>query len=110
MRGYGGGPNYTSLHPRHWDSTKTITHVPGIGYCRISEAIPYLRRLFDSRIREIQAYLADHAELEKRIDAFRGSRRGEMIRMAAENRHGLEEALASFRDAKARLGKRRRSS
>jgi hypothetical protein len=109
MRGYGGGPHHTSLHPRHWDGAKTVSYVPGIGYCRTSEAIPYLRRLFDAQIRKAEAQLANHAETEKLIDAYRGSNREKMIREAAEIRRTLEKSLASLRDSKANLGKGRRS-
>jgi hypothetical protein len=103
MRGYGGGPHHTSLHPRHWDSATTVTYVPGIGYCRTSEAMPYLRRLLDAQIRKGEGQLAKHAELEKQIDAYRGSNRDEMIREAAENRRTLEKSLANLRDSKANL-------
>ena len=99
-RGYGGGPQHTSLHPRHWDSAKTVTYVPGIGCCRTSEAMPYLRRLTDAQNRKGEAQLAKHAEFEKQIDVYRGSNRDEMIRAAAEIRRTLEESLASLRDSK----------
>ena len=43
MRGYGGGPNHTSLHPRFWNQVKTMTFVPGIGHCRTSDVKGYMR-------------------------------------------------------------------
>jgi hypothetical protein len=110
MRGYGGGPHHTSLHPRHWDSVKTVTYVPGIGYCRTKEALPYLRRLVDAQIRDAEAQLANHAKLEERLDAYRGSDRGEMIQEAAKQRREFEEVVASLRESRANLGKGRASS
>jgi hypothetical protein len=32
MRGYGGGKNATSLHPRQAKQGKRIVYIPGIGY------------------------------------------------------------------------------
>lgn len=110
MRGYGGGPHHTSLHPRHWDNAKTVTYVPGIGYFRTSEAMPYLRRLRDVQIRKCEAQLAEMAETEKLIDGLpSGSNRDAMAREAAEQRRQLEEIIADLRDSKADLGKGRRS-
>ena len=74
---------------------KTVTFVPGIGYCRTSEAMPYLRRLFDAQIRKCEAHLAEFAETEKLIGACRDSNRDEVIREAAEHRRALEEIIAS---------------
>jgi hypothetical protein len=110
MRGYGGGPHHTSLHPRHWDSVKTVTFVPGIGYCRTREALPYLRRLIDARIRDAEAQLANHAKLEERIDVYGGSDRDEMIREAAKQRGQFEELIASLRHSRANLGRGRPAS
>ncbi len=104
MRGYGGGPNHTSLHPRHWDTVKTITYVPGIGYCRTSEAIPYLRRLIDAKIAECKAQLREHQETEKLIDAYEGQARDEFMSQAAELRRSLEELLLALQEAKGSLG------
>ena len=70
-RGYGGGPNHTSLHPRHWRTAKSVIFVPGIGYCRTREALPYLRRLLDKQIRLGEAEVKKHAATEEMIAALR---------------------------------------
>jgi hypothetical protein len=104
MRGYGGGPNHTSLHPRYWPTAKSVTYIPGIGYCRTREALPYLRRRLDKQILLGKAALVDHAETERMIAALPpGGRREELSQQAAEVGAGLERALATLREQRARL-------
>jgi hypothetical protein len=105
MRGYGGGPNHTSLHPRHWDSAKTVTFVPGIGYCRTKEAIPCFRRLIDAQIHSGEAELAKLSGLEKRIDGLPVSDRAKVQREVANARRGLEEGIATLKNKRASLGR-----
>jgi hypothetical protein len=105
MRGYGGGPNHTSLHPRHWPTAKSVTFVPGIGYCRTREALPYLRRLLDKQIRVAKAELAKNAETIQMIGAaeLTSQRRNELRNQAVELNQRLEEALANLEKQRARL-------
>lgn len=37
MRGYGGGKNTTSVHPRQQKRGKTIVYIPGVGYRHVQK-------------------------------------------------------------------------
>ena len=110
MRGYGGGSNHTSLHPRYWRTAKSVTYVPGIGYCRTREALPYLRRVLNKQIRLVDAELAKNAQTEEMIAAssLPESRKQELSQQAAELAAQLEGSLATLKRQKTNLGKRTR--
>lgn len=36
MRGYGGGKNATSLHPRQANAGRRIVYIPGVGYRHVT--------------------------------------------------------------------------
>lgn len=40
MRGYGGGKNATSVHPRQQKRGKTIVYIPGVGYRHVQKRKP----------------------------------------------------------------------
>jgi hypothetical protein len=105
MRGYGGGPNHTSLHPRHWRTAKSVTYVPGIGYCRTREALPYLRRVLDNQIRLVEVEMAENAKTKKMIAAssLAAGRKRELSQQAVELGAQLEASLANLKQQKARL-------